>query len=212
MNQLNLPLGPVAGAQEGQFIVSEANARAVHHIEHWGAWPVAAALLTGPRKSGRSLLGRIFAARSGGRVIDDAERQDEETLFHAWNHAQAERRPLLIIADVPPPEWPIALPDLRSRIAATPVERIAPPDDALIIQLIQRGLDARALYSRPDVAAWLAGRIERSYVAIERVVDLLETEARSRDRRRLSVQRAREWLDAAGLLIDEPTMEETEKL
>ena len=36
-----------------------------------------AASLTGPRKSGRSLLARIFAAKSGGGAVDDAERQTE---------------------------------------------------------------------------------------------------------------------------------------
>ena len=40
------------------------NADAVRHLGHWSLWPVTATLLTGPRKSGRSLLGRIFAAKS----------------------------------------------------------------------------------------------------------------------------------------------------
>ena len=64
-----------------------------------------ATLLTGPRKSGRSLLGRIFVRKTGGRLFDDAEEHDEEALFHAWNDAQARRRPLLIVADAPPPRW-----------------------------------------------------------------------------------------------------------
>ena len=47
-----------------------------------------ATLLTGPRKSGRSLLGRIFVRKTGGRLFDNAEEHDEEALFHAWNEAQ----------------------------------------------------------------------------------------------------------------------------
>ena len=58
-----------------------------------------ATLVTGPRKSGRSLLGRIFVRKTGGRLFDNAEDHDEEALFHAWNDAQARRRPLLIVAD-----------------------------------------------------------------------------------------------------------------
>ena len=37
-----------------------------------------------------------------------------------------------MIVDEVPPAWAIALPDLRTRIAVTPVARIAEPDDALV--------------------------------------------------------------------------------
>lgn len=103
MMQLDLPLGQPVGARADEFLVSDINAHAVQHLEHWGTWPVMAALLVGPRKSGRSLLSRLFALRTGGTVIDDAERQSEVDIFHAWNRAQAERRPLLVVADAPPP-------------------------------------------------------------------------------------------------------------
>ena len=66
MNQMALPLGWPADERQEDFIVGESNARAVRHLEHWGTWPVMATILTGPRKSGRSLLGRLFARRSGG--------------------------------------------------------------------------------------------------------------------------------------------------
>ena len=116
------------------------------------------AILTGPRKSGRSLLARIFAAKSGGAIIDEAERQPEEALFHAWNRAQADRRPLILIADAPPPEWTVALPDLRSRLAASPVATIGPPDDELIRALLEREFQRRSLDARPDLIEWLAAR------------------------------------------------------
>jgi hypothetical protein len=51
-------------------------------------WPVKATILTGPRRSGRTLLGRSFVERVGGRLFDEAEQRDEEELFHAWNQAQ----------------------------------------------------------------------------------------------------------------------------
>src|SRR3546814_18879471 len=91
-----------------------------------------ATILTGPRKSGRSLLGRTFVRKTGGRLFDDAQSHDEETLFHAWNEAQERRKPLLIIADEPLPAWRVALPDLRSRLPATPQIRTGGPDDPLL--------------------------------------------------------------------------------
>jgi hypothetical protein len=200
MTQLDLPLARTTRPREDEFLVGESNARAVHGIEHWGAWPVMAALLTGPRKSGRSLLARLFVAKSGGTIADDAERLSETELFHAWNRAQAERRPLLIVADASPPRWCVRLPDLRSRLAATPVLRIDPPDDALIGELLDYLFDRRELDARPDLVAWLARRVERSHLSVIRVVDRLEEEADARGSRRLSIPIARRALTSGGLL------------
>ena len=86
-----------------------------------------ATVLTGPRRSGRTLLARSFVERVGGRLFDDAERRDEEELFHAWNQAQDTKRPLVMIADEVPPAWS-PLPDLRTRLAVTPVIAIQLPD------------------------------------------------------------------------------------
>ena len=98
MNQIALPLDwPVADSDE-DFLVSDANRSAFDHFRRWSTWPVMATILTGPRKSGRSLLGRIFARKTGGRLFDNAEEHDEEELFHAWNDAQERRKPLLLIA------------------------------------------------------------------------------------------------------------------
>src|SRR3954466_4223663 len=129
VGQIALPLAwPVADAEE-DFLISDSNRAAFEHLKRWSVWPVRAALLTGPRKSGRSLLGRIFVRKTGGRLFDNAEQHDEEALFHAWNQAQETRRPPLMIAEEPPPVWQVTLPDLRSRLAATPQVAINPPDD-----------------------------------------------------------------------------------
>ena len=199
MAQMALPLGWPADPRDDAFIVTPSNARAAHLLEHWGAWPVAAAILTGPRKSGRSLLARIFAAKSGGTIIDGAEALPETELFHAWNRAQEQRRPLVIIADAAPPAWSVKLPDLRSRLAASTLAEIGPPDDQLMRLLFQRLFDRRGLDARPDLIDWLATRIERSHVAIERTVDALDQEVLE-SRKRLSVPLARLTLEAAGIV------------
>ena len=199
MMQLPLPL-VVPETSETEFLVGESNARAVDQLERWATWPVMAGLLVGPRKSGRSLLARIFAAKSGGTMIDDAERASETEIFHAWNKAQADRHPLIIVADAPPPEWSVRLPDLRSRLAATPVLRIEPPDDVLVEQLLTRLLERRRLHSKPDVTAWIARRVERSHLTVTRVADALEMETVRRRSPRLSIPIARATLAAAGLL------------
>jgi len=199
VNQAPLPFAwPVADKEE-DFLLSDANRVAFDHLTRWSLWPVMATLVTGPRKSGRSLLGRIFVRKTGGRLFDDAEDHEEEALVHAWNDAQARRKPLLIVADAPPPQWKIALPDLRSRLAATPHVEISAPDDALIGQLIVKLLGDRGIAAPQEVADYLVPRIERSYVSVMRVVDILDRVMLSHHRR-MTVPLAKRALDEAGMI------------
>ena len=204
MSQIALPLAWPADPRDDAFLVSASNAAAVHTLEHWGAWPTRAAVLTGPRKSGRSLLARIFAAKSGGVIIDDAEQVPEDDIFHAWNRAQETRRPLLIVADTEPPVWNVRLPDLRSRLAASAHAALGTPDDALVRSLLAALFERRGLDARTDLIDWLSPRIERSHVAVIRTVDALDQEAMER-RKRLSIPFARVTLVDAGILPPPPS-------
>ena len=199
MNQIALPLDWPAADREEDFLLSESNRAAFEHLRRWSLWPVMATLLTGPRKSGRSLLGRLFVRKTGGRLFDNAESHDEEALFHAWNDAQARRRPLLIIADAPPPQWQVALPDLRSRLAATPQIEIGQPEDRMLGDLIVKLLADRGIAVPPDVPDYLVPRIERSYVAATRAVELLDRAMLSHHRR-ITVPMAKQTLEEAGMI------------
>lgn len=201
MSQIALPFEWPADEHERDFIISDANRLVARHLDHWALWPVMATIITGPRKSGRSLLGRIFARKTGGTLIDDAERASEEALFHAWNRAQEEHRPLIVIADAAPPAWRIRLPDLRSRLAATPHVAIAEPDDELAAALIEKLIGARGVASPPDLARYLLPRIERSYVGIHRIVDALDELALA-SRHRITLPLARKALASIGVIDD----------
>ena len=199
MNQIALPFAwPVADRDE-DFLLSDANRNAFEHLTRWSLWPVMATLVTGPRKSGRSLLGRIFVRKTGGRLFYDAEDHDEEDLFHAWNDAQATRKPLLIVADRPPPAWTVRLPDLRSRLAATPQIEIGAPDDALLGQLVLKLLGDRGIAAPPELADYLVPRIERSYVSVIMIVDILDRVMLSHHRR-MTIPLAKRALEEVGLI------------
>ena len=199
MNQIALPLAwPVADREE-DFLLSDCNRAAFDHLRRWSTWPVMATVLIGPRKSGRSLLGRIFVRKTGGRLFDNGEDHEEEALFHAWNEAQASRRPLLITASSPPAAWGIKLPDLRSRLGATPLAEISDPDDALLAALIGKLLADRGLVIPPEVTEFLVPRIERSYVALQNVVEILDRAMLSRHRR-MTVPMAKAALEESGLI------------
>ena len=199
MRQISLPFDRPDRASGEDFLVSDANRIAVRHLENWREWPLSISVLSGPSLSGRSTLGRHFVAQSGGTMIDDAQGQDEQALFNAWNDAQTARRPLLLIADAPPAQWQVALPDLRSRLAAAPHVALEQPDEALARALIDRSLASAGASYAADLPQWLLRRIERSYAAIAAVTRLLDEAALSSGRK-ISAAMAKDVLQGAGFL------------
>lgn len=195
MNQISLPFDRSDGGAD-DFLVSDANRIAVDHLERWRDWPISVSVLIGPSLSGRSTLARHFARSSGGTVIDDAQGSDEHALFHAWNAAQTERRPLLMVAHDAPMTWDVALPDLKSRLAAAPHVAIAEPDEALARALIMRAFDKAGASYSPDLPDWLLRRIERSYAAVAQATRLLDEAALSSGRK-ISIPMAKEALQSA---------------
>lgn len=200
-DQFALPLDWPQGSDDSRFIVGEGNQEAFDHFRRWSSWPVKATILTGPRRSGRSLLARNFVARVGGRLFDPAEQHEEEELFHAWNAAQESGRPVVMVADHAPPAWVITLPDLRTRLAITPVISIGQPGDELFAALIQRLFADRGLHLPDEALRYVVSRVTRDYWSAERVVDAIDRFAIA-DRARLTVPTVRRALVAGGL-IDE---------
>lgn len=198
-DQIALPLDWPQGSDESRFIVSAANEAAFEHFRRWSSWPVKATILVGPRRSGRSLLARNFVARVGGRLFDPAPAHDEEELFHAWNQAQETGRPLVMIADHAPPEWDVKLPDLRTRLAVTPVARIEQPDDALFSSLIRRLFADRGLHVPDEALRFIASRVTRDYWTAQRVVDSIDQFAIASSAR-LTLPTVRRALIAGGLI------------
>ena len=196
-DQIALPLDFPQSADDRRFILSDANREAFEHFRHWSMWPVKATILSGPRRSGRSLLARGFVERVGGRLFDDAERHDEEALFHAWNQAQETGKPLVMVTG--DEAWDVALPDLRTRLAVTPVARILQPDDALFASLIELLFADRGLHIPGDALRFIAGRVHRDYLTAELVVEAVDRFAIA-ERARLSLPTVRRALIAAGLI------------
>ncbi len=199
-DQIALPLDWPQGEDSSRFIVTDANREAFDHFRRWTMWPVRATLLTGPRRSGRSLLARGFVERVGGRLFDSAEAHDEVELFHAWNSAQDSGRPMVMIADRLPPDWEVRLPDLRSRLDATPLVRIGQPDDLLFTALIERLFADRGLHIPSEALRFISTRVTRDYFTAERVVEAVDRFAIA-DRARLSVPTVGRALIEAGLAI-----------
>jgi hypothetical protein len=173
MRQIALPLTP-AGSGAPRIVVGSANAGVVEALCDPTHWPFHTAVLSGPPRSGKSLLGRWFAQSGGGTVIDDAEQLPEADVFHHWNRAQESNRALLVITNAPVGGWRITLPDLASRLGAALHLAIGTPDDAMMAELIELHAEMRGLVLDPAASAYLVPRCERSHVGAERLVEAID--------------------------------------
>lgn len=188
---LDLPHRSATGAED--FLVSGSNEAAVAAIDAWPQWREPAMALAGPAGSGKSHLVAVWAAKSGAArlaaaelgessialaaglkalAIEDADRGigNERVFFHLLNLARETKLQVLVTTRAAPGEIVIALPDLRSRMRALPVVRIAGPDEALLSGLLVKLFCDRQLEVPPHVVAHVARHMERSMEAASRVV------------------------------------------
>jgi len=173
--QAALPLEPGGDPGSVNIIIGNANAHVIAALREPERWPFHTAILTGPPRSGKSLLGR-WAQLAGIEVIDGADRADETELFHRWNAQQEGAteagRSLLLIADRQP--WQIRLPDLASRLGGSLQLEIGEPDDVMIARLVETHATQRGLALGEGAAAYLAPRLTRSFAAIEQTVRAID--------------------------------------
>ncbi len=170
MIQIALPLDWADRGRSHGPVEAEANREALELLARPDLWPSHCMLLVGPPRSGRSRIAAAVAAAGLADVIDDARAMDEAALFHRWNGAREAGHRLLLITDAAPAEWTVALPDLRSRLAAAGIARIGPPDEALIAELIALGLTEAGTRFSGDLPRYLAARLPRDYGAVDQAI------------------------------------------
>lgn len=191
--QLVLDLGHREALGAEDFLVSGSNAAAVALVDRWPDWSHWAAVIQGPDGSGKSHLANVWRARSGADVVaaaelseaaparleaaralvvEDVDRAiaDERVLFHLLNIAREHRLSMLLTTRADPGDIAIRLPDLRSRLRALPLVRIAPPDDALLKNVLIKLFADRQLEIEPHVVAHLSRHMDRSMAMASRVV------------------------------------------
>ena len=176
MTQIALPLAEARLGEPSRIIVGAANAAVIEALGHTAAWPFGTAILTGPPRSGKSLLARWFASQNHGEAIDDADLLDETALFHRWNRAQESGAALLWVVSSARAAtgWQAKLPDLASRLGAALPLAIGAPDDAMLRELIALHAELRGLVLGDEALAYLAARAERSHLGAETLVATID--------------------------------------
>lgn len=198
--QLVLNLPHRAALAREDFLVSTSNAAAVAMIDGWRDWPSHGAVLVGPPGSGKSHLVEVWRQISGARrgsvaeltedavpallavgavAIEDAPGAalNERALFHLLNLARQTAGKVLLTSEQPPVNWPVALPDLRSRLRALPSATIGAPDDGLLRGVLVKLFADRQLAVDETVISFLLLRMPRSLQAARQIVAAIDDAA-----------------------------------
>ncbi|MSO85748.1 MAG: DNA replication protein [Rhodospirillales bacterium] len=200
------------------FWVAPSNADAVSWIDRWRAWTHPVLVLHGPPGCGKTHLGQVFMAATEGAslaaadlatcdparlasfsavLVEDADRtlgpEGERALFHLHNRIVEAKGRLLLTARVPPIRWPVALPDLASRVRAAASVAIGAPDEALIGAILVKLFADRQVRVDPAVVSFLVMRMERSFEAARRLVSAMDAAALA-ERRPITVPLAAQVL------------------
>ncbi len=167
VSQIALPLETAVPNTGGGYLISECNADIHAQLQNWQAWPNRTAILIGEKSSGKTAITAAFARDAKALILDDADGEDDEPIFHLWNRASEEKKPLLLSASLPVAKWGVELPDLKSRLAASLLLEIGSPDQVMIEGLMQQYFAKRGLSISQDALGYLGKRMERSYHNVE---------------------------------------------
>jgi len=216
----DLPVKTALGRED--FFISPANALTVKVLENWYDWPSNKLALIGPKGAGKTHLTQVWASDTGAAVIpardlaaadiptlsqhpvavEDvqdiaADMPAQKALFHLHNLAQANGTPLLVTGEGAPNHWALTLPDLQSRMTATTITTLSPPDDALLSAVLLKLFADRQIDVTPNLIAYLLKRMDRSFDAAGTLVAALDKVA-------LAEGRAITWKLAAQVLDNTP--------
>lgn len=189
---------------QADFLPSRSNEKAVQWIDTWPEWKRGddkfhCLIIYGPDGCGKTHLSHVWQNISNAVlvnleqlptldfmsgndfvfVIEDVDNhvdnsQIEESLFHLYNWVKEQGGYLLLTARKRPKLWPLTLADLSSRLLASEVVKIDPPEDDLLRAIIIKQFSDRQIKLADDVINYILPRTERSFEAVRRLVKAID--------------------------------------
>ena len=188
--QLPLDLTRAPDFSASSFVPGECNAEARTALSNWPKWANRILTLTGPKGSGKTHLGHIFAHQYNGISldgrdvfipksewqgrtlwVDNAQYADEFTLFTLINLAITSDITGLLLCDRNvPSEWSAHIPDLQSRLRNVQIARLEEPDDRLLSSILEKLFKDRGLKVSSALISYLLANTDRSVIALRILV------------------------------------------
>ncbi len=199
MQQDLLPFTAPVNYREDTFIVSKSNQLAYDWVRLWPEWPTFGLVIHGPKHSGTTHLGHIWASKNQACYLDSRNitldniapffeqrtllaidnfdiisTEQAEALFHLFNHQKKQNQSLLILTHTRPQDWSALLPDLTSRLNTLTIANITAPDDVLMQGILIKKFSDAQLSITPQALAYLILRIERTYESLDHWVNAID--------------------------------------
>ncbi|NOZ65603.1 MAG: DNA replication protein [Alphaproteobacteria bacterium] len=210
----DIPLREAFEAED--YLVTATNAAAVGWIDRWPDWGDShCVILYGTAGCGKTHLSHVWQHKSGAvrarldqisfseshdnLIVEDIDKDIQsppfqEKLFHLYNWQKEKGGMLMLTARSHPNDWPLSLPDLSSRMLASMILEIGPPDDELLTAVIVKQFMDRQINVPIEVVQYLIPRIERSFEAARDIVSKIDILALVR-KRKITVPLIRELLE-----------------
>jgi len=102
---------------------------------------------------------------------------DERGMFHLINMARETNAALLLASRQFPAQWPVSLPDLKSRLKAAQMAGLGAPDDDLLRAVLVKLFTDRQLRPAEGVISYMLTRMERSLEAARQLVAEIDRRA-----------------------------------
>ena len=199
-DQLTIEMPKRSALGREDFMVNECNHEAIQFIDTFYQGKMKSGVLIGPKGSGKSHLVNVFCKnfekerwlkkKKGDKniykifqennmiIIEDIDLissvEEEEYLFHSINLSKELNKVLLLTSGVNLSDISIKTPDLRSRLDSIQSVKILEPNDDLMNALILKLFHDRQILIKPNIISYLMQRIERSYLGISSIVDLID--------------------------------------
>ncbi len=184
--QLILPFSSQALYTVEDFIQSPSNYKAFQAVSHPAQWPQYGLIVWGAAKSGKTHLAHIFHHSTGAEFIPlerlnnfpdhdwvkensyyildypcNDYRAYETKLFHFLNLLSQKQSKVLITADLAVAQWPLQLPDLKSRLSLMLSVPLEAPDDILLESILLKHAADLQITLSPHVISYLITHTDR---------------------------------------------------
>ena len=219
MSQLALNITKTESFEAESFLISGCNEAAFQMVNGWQkTWNTNTLLLVGEKFSGKTHLSKIWQKLADAKLakphnisellnelkvvgeniiiedIDELPQELEENFFHLYNCLKQNDNYLLLTSAKPIYDLKFTLPDLRSRISSSLIANIEKPNEEFQKALFQKQFLEQQLKVSLKVIDYITPRIERSFEAIHKIVDILNKKS-IETKRNITIPFVKEILD-----------------